>query len=100
LSLFAKGLWRDTDSEEDRVELGVAVILLLEIVLRFFSDWRGFRKSKQNWTDLFLALITCIIQLPLIHNSGRIYEWLTLFQILRVYRVVWAIPITRNLLVC
>lgn len=88
-----------TDFLKDKVELGVTVILLLEIVFRFLSDWRGFRKSKQNWTDLFLALVTCIIQLPPIHNSGRVYEWLTLFQILRVYRVVWAIPITRILLV-
>lgn len=84
---------------KDRVELGVTALLMLEILFRFLSDWRGFRKSKQNWTDLTLALITCIIQLPPIHNSGRVYEWLTLFQILRVYRVVWAIPITRDLLV-
>ncbi|KAH0603703.1 uncharacterized protein H6S33_007362 [Morchella sextelata] len=83
---------------EDRVELGVTVILSVEIVLRFLSDWRGFRRSKQNWADLALVVITCIIQLPPIHNSGRVYEWLTLFQILRVYRVVWAIPATRNLL--
>lgn len=84
---------------KDRVELGVTALLMLEIMFRFLSDWRGFRKSKQNWTDLSLALVTCIIQLPPIHNSGRVYEWLTLFQILRVYRVVWAIPITRDLLV-
>lgn len=87
------------DDIEDRVELGVTVILSVEIVLRFLSDWRGFRRSKQNWADLALVVITCIIQLPPIHNSGRVYEWLTLFQILRVYRVVWAIPATRNLLV-
>ncbi|CAZ82135.1 unnamed protein product [Tuber melanosporum] len=80
------------------VELGVTLVLALEILLRFMADWRNFRRKTRNLVDLALALITCIIQIPPIHKSGRIYDWLTLFQILRVYRVVWAIPVTRNLL--
>jgi len=84
---------------EDLVELGVTLVLVLEILFRLMADWRNFHKKTRNLVDLALALITCIIQTPSIHKSGRIYDWLTLFQILRVYRVVWAIPVTRNLLV-
>jgi len=84
---------------EDAVELVVTLALLLEILFRFMADWRNFHKKTRNLVDLALALITCAIQIPSIHRSGRIYDWFTLFQILRVYRVVWAIPVTRNLLV-
>jgi len=84
---------------EDTVELGVTLVLVLEILFRFMADWRNFHRKTRNLVDLALALITCAIQIPFVHRSGRIYDWLTLFQILRVYRVVWAIPITRNLLV-
>ncbi|KAA8897862.1 Ion transport protein-domain-containing protein [Sphaerosporella brunnea] len=82
----------------DQVELAVTVFLFFEIVLRSVADWRGFHKKRRNWVDLFLAVITAIILLPPIKNSGRPYDWLTIFQILRVYRLVWAIPVTRNLL--
>jgi ABC-type bacteriocin/lantibiotic exporter with double-glycine peptidase domain len=84
----------------DQMELFVTMILLFEIVFRFVSDWRGFHTQRRNWVDLFLAVVTAIILLPPIKNSGRPYDWLTIFQILRVYRLVWAIPVTRNLLVC
>ena len=50
-----------------------------------------------NCVDLFLVVATCIIQIPPIHNSS-VYGWLTIFQILRIYRVIIAIPLTRNLL--
>lgn len=83
----------------DRVELGVTILLFIEILLRFISDWRTFHRKKRNWVDLLLATMTCIILLPPVKSSGRAYAWLTLFQILRVYRLVWAIPVTRILLV-
>ena len=76
----------------------VTCVLVGEIVLRFLSDWRNFYKGKRNWVDLGLAIITAIIQIPQIHNSGQIYAWLTFFQIIRIYRVVLAIPITRDLI--
>ena len=56
------------------------MIMLLEIILRFFSDWRDFRHHRQNWIDLFLAVITTVMQIPSIHNSGAPYAWLTVFQ--------------------
>lgn len=80
-------------------ETVVTFILLLEIILRFISDWRTFHKSKRNWVDLVLAIITTILQIPKIHNSGQLYAWLTFFQILRFYRVVVAVSLTRDLLV-
>jgi hypothetical protein len=85
----------------DATELVVTIIFDIEIVLRFiiaFPDWRTFFRKTRNVCDLFLAVSTTIIQIPAIHNSG-VYGWLTIFQILRVYRVILAVPITRNLLV-
>ncbi|CAG8456859.1 12434_t:CDS:10 [Rhizophagus irregularis] len=54
--------------------------------------------STKNIVDFTLAIVTCIIQLPFIKESV-IYPYLTLFQILRVYRVIVAIPRLRDLLV-
>ncbi|KAJ5767209.1 uncharacterized protein N7511_004825 [Penicillium nucicola] len=82
----------------DTTETVVTLLFLVEIILRFASDWRVFHHRRRNLTDLLLVIITCIIQLPPIHNSGRAYTVLTLFQILRVYRVVLAFPVTRKLI--
>ncbi|KXG46896.1 Voltage-dependent calcium channel, alpha-1 subunit [Penicillium griseofulvum] len=82
----------------DTTETVVTIILLVEIILRFASDWRMFHRKRRNLTDLLLVVITCIIQLPPIRNSGRAYTVLTLFQILRVYRVVLAFSVTRKLI--
>ncbi|OJJ35434.1 hypothetical protein ASPWEDRAFT_40623 [Aspergillus wentii DTO 134E9] len=79
-------------------EIVVTFVLLFEITLRFVSDWRRFHKKRRNWFDLGLAIVTCIIQIPAIRDSGRPYSVLTLFQIIRVYRVVLAFPVTRNLI--
>lgn len=81
----------------DISETIVTLALLVEIIFRFASDWRNFHKSKRNLFDLFLAVVTAVIQIPAIHNSGTPYAWLTIFQILRIYRVVLAVKITREL---
>ncbi|KAH0551448.1 hypothetical protein GP486_007337 [Trichoglossum hirsutum] len=39
------------------------------------------------------------MQIPPIHNSGAPYAWLTVFQIMRIYRVVLAVSLTRELIV-
>jgi len=83
----------------NNTETAVTLLLLFEIVLRFIVDRRHFFRRKSNNVDLFLAVITTIIQIPAIHNSGQPYDWLTIFQILRVYRLVLAIPMTRKLIV-
>jgi voltage-dependent calcium channel len=79
-------------------ETGVTFMLLLEILLRFITDWRNFFYSRRNLFDLGLAIITAIIQIPEIRNSGQAYAWLSFFQILRVYRVVMAFTLTRDLI--
>lgn len=96
---YSSTISRRTARLLDRVELGVTVVLFIEILLRFVSDWRAFHRNKRNWVDLLLATMTCIILIPSVKNSGRAYAWLTIFQILRVYRLVWAIPVIRILLV-
>jgi voltage-dependent calcium channel len=80
-------------------ETVVTLLLLVEIFLRFLVDYRNFFKKKHNWADLSIAIITTIMQIPQIHNSGAPYAWLTIFQIIRIYRVVLALPITRDLII-
>ncbi len=85
----------------DTTESVVTLILLAEILLRFIVDWRHFLKSRRNLTDLMIAIITTVIQIPAIKRAhgGRAYAWLSIFQIMRVYRVVLAVPVTRDLIV-
>ncbi|KAJ4523500.1 calcium channel protein [Exophiala dermatitidis] len=78
-------------------ETVVTLLLLIEIILRFLCDWRHFFRGKRNCFDLFLAVVTTIIQIPPIRNSGAAYDWLTAFQIARIYRVVLAVRVTREL---
>ncbi|KNG51313.1 calcium channel subunit cch1 [Stemphylium lycopersici] len=84
----------------DATETIVTLILFVEIIIRFIVDWRHFFRSKRNIVDLMIAIITVIIQLPAIKtaHNGKAYAWLTIFQILRVYRVVLAVPMTRDLI--
>lgn len=79
-------------------EIVTTFLLLFEIIIRFASDWHGFHRKTRNLVDLGLATITTVILLPSIRNTGQPYAWLTVFQILRIYRVVWAVPITRELI--
>lgn len=84
----------------DNTEVLVTLILLLEILIRLVVDWRHFFHSKRNIADLSIAIITSVIQIPVIKDShdGKAYAWLTIFQIMRVYRVVLALPMTRDLI--
>ncbi|ETN46798.1 uncharacterized protein HMPREF1541_00987 [Cyphellophora europaea CBS 101466] len=88
--------WRETFIMN--TETVVTLLLAVEIVIRFAGDWRHFHQSKRNWADLFLVIITLITQIPPIRNSGEAYAWLTTFQIARIYRVVLAVRVTRELL--
>jgi len=82
-------------------ESGVTFLLLVEILIRFATDWRHFFYSKRNITDMLIAIVTAVIQIPAVKEShgGRAYAWLTFFQIIRIYRVVLAVPMTRDLVV-
>ncbi|KAH8919447.1 hypothetical protein BT69DRAFT_1246450 [Atractiella rhizophila] len=84
----------------DKVELVFTIIFAAEILLRFFSylpDWRSFFYRAANIADTAIAIITLIIQIPVIKNSEA-YPWLTVFQILRFYRVILAVPRMKPLL--
>ncbi|KAF4510443.1 hypothetical protein G6O67_002330 [Ophiocordyceps sinensis] len=78
-------------------EVIVTIVLDVEIVLRFAAYWRKFHLSWRNLFDLGLAVITTVILIPPIRHS-RAYQWLSVFQILRVYKIVLAIPVTRGLI--
>ena len=85
----------------DVTETIITLALLGEILVRFIVDWRNFFKSRRNVTDLMIAIITTVIQLPAVKaaHGGRAYAWLSIFQIMRVYRIVLAVPVTRDLIV-
>ncbi|EXJ66309.1 uncharacterized protein A1O5_10461 [Cladophialophora psammophila CBS 110553] len=78
-------------------ETVVTFLLLLEIIMRFLCDWRRFFHGKRNCVDLLLAIVTTAMQIPVIRNSGQPYAWLSAFQIARIYRVVLAVRVTREL---
>jgi hypothetical protein len=80
-------------------ETAVTWILVSEIILRFALEWRTFHHSKQNLTDLGLAIITSLMQIPSFQRAGRAYTWFTAFQIARSYRIFWAISPVRELMV-
>lgn len=78
-------------------EIVATLLLDIEIILRIAVDTRDFHRSWRNLFDLGLAVATSIILIPPIAHS-KAYPWLSLFQILRVYRIVLAIPVTRKLI--
>ncbi|KAI9323588.1 Ion transport protein-domain-containing protein [Dichotomocladium elegans] len=84
----------------DRAELGFTLAFLGEIIIRFCAEWPTWKKffhPKTNRVDLLIAIVTCIIQIPPIHDNRVVYAWLTGFQIIRIYRIVLAIPRLRTL---
>ncbi|KAI0404915.1 ion transporter [Xylaria palmicola] len=101
--IFAQG-WRSSNMTPGRENfINVSTILVtalldVEIAIRIVANWKSFHRNKRNLVDLFLAVVNTIILLPRIRESGQPYAWLTIFQILRVYRVVLAVPITRDLI--
>lgn len=87
----------------DMLETIFSLAFLFEILLRMLAqrkDLRAFFKDRRNSTDFLISVITCIIQIPSIKQHTLVYIWFTGFQVLRIYRVVMAIPRLRNLMVC
>lgn len=80
------------------IEILVTILLDIEIFIRIVADFRGFHHHKRNIVDLVLAISTSVILLPPIQNATEVYAWLTVFQIIRVYRVVLAVPMTSKLI--
>lgn len=85
----------------DKGELALTLMFDIEIVIRvlaYLPDWRKFFYKGQNVLDLVLAIGSSIIQIPAIHKSS-VYPWLTIFQLMRFYRVILEIPRMKPLLV-
>ena len=82
-------------------ELAITIAFDVEIIARFATylpDWRDFFRKGRNWLDLILAIGSTIIQLPPVRSSPA-YPWLTIFQLLRFYRVILEVPRMKPLLV-
>ena len=56
------------------------------------------RSHSGYYTDLGLAIITCIIQIPVI-KAWPGYWYLTIFQLMRVHRIIFGIKPIGNLVV-
>lgn len=83
------------------LELYFTIGFDVEILIRIFAslpNWRTLGSRRQDLADITLAVVTTIIQIPVIQASEA-YPWLTIFQIARFYRVILAIPRMRRLLV-
>lgn len=95
--------FRSSEMSDDRerlidvAETVVTIFLDVDMVLRILVNSRDFHRSWRNLFDLLLAFVTSIILIPPVRSS-KAYPWLTVFQILRAYRVVLAIPVTRTLI--
>jgi hypothetical protein len=77
-------------------EFIVSLVLLTEIAIRISIDWRHFLNHKRNILDLTIALVTTVITIPGIGLSEVVCASLSLFQVLRIYRLVLAAPFTRT----
>lgn len=78
-------------------EVSTVLILDIEIALRFFCRSRPHRRSLRDWTDLIIAVVTTGLLVPILHHSGRLYDWLSVMQVMRAYRVVLAFSVVRTL---
>lgn len=98
---------READMSENwhkflyRFESVFTAIFVGEIVMRFclyYPDFKLFFSSKRNLFDLFLAVVTGIIIIkPIKEAMGHTYYWLTVFQVMRFYRVVISVNATSSL---
>ncbi|KAI1436294.1 ion transporter [Xylaria sp. CBS 124048] len=102
--IFAQG-WQSPDMSKQlerfiNVSTFIVTALLdVEIIIRILANWRHFYRNKRNVVDLVLAVANTIIILPPIRlYHPQTYAWLTIFQIVRAYRVVLAVPATRDLI--
>ncbi|KAG0229344.1 calcium channel protein [Actinomortierella wolfii] len=85
----------------ERIEFWFTIAFAVDIIIRFLvylPKPKSFFKSKKNCMDLFLAIVTLIIQIGPIRNSSA-YKYLTVFQVLRIYRPVIYVERLRSLIV-
>ncbi|RKP28983.1 hypothetical protein METBISCDRAFT_10579, partial [Metschnikowia bicuspidata] len=100
--------WREFGMSETRaltlyrMEAAFTGVFFGEIMVRLalhLPHWREFFHEPRNVFDLFLALVTSVIVLgPVKTRLGHTYYWLTVFQLMRFYRVAFAFRWTGDLL--
>lgn len=81
-------------------ELFTTCLLAIEIVSRFIlylPRVKLFISSPMNCIDTTLAVATVLILLPSVQSQPILYGWLSIFQILRFYRITVAIGFIRDL---
>ncbi|KAF9193354.1 calcium channel protein [Haplosporangium sp. Z 767] len=83
----------------DDAEVAFTLFFLLEICVRIagHSTWKLFWKKKSNRVDLFLAISTSLLLLPVV-REWEWYRYLTIFQVARAYRLIPVIPGVRDLM--
>ena len=97
-SLRSASMSRSREDFINTAEVVATILLDVEIAIRFAADWRRSHRSWRNVVDFILAVTTTLILIPPIRGT-RAYQWLTVFQILRVYRLVLALSVTRKLII-
>ncbi|KAF9942606.1 calcium channel protein [Mortierella alpina] len=83
-----------------QIELWFTLAFAVDIVIRLLvclPKPNEFLKSRKNMVDLFLVVTTLIIQIPPIRRS-HVYMYLTVFQVLRIYRPIIYIERLRSLI--
>lgn len=66
-------------------------------LLTYGRDWSLFFESGRNPFDAFLAVVNSILMLPYLQKTP-IYPWMTIFLLMRWYRIILAIPPLRPLI--
>ncbi|KAK3818697.1 MAG: Ion transport protein-domain-containing protein [Benniella sp.] len=84
----------------EQAELWFTLLFTVDIAIRFTvwpSTSKKFFSSRKNITDLFLVVTTLIIQIPPIRNSSA-YRYMTIFQVMRIYRPIMYVESLRLLI--
>lgn len=82
----------------DNAQLWFTILFAAEVAIRFTVYPKQFFASKKNNFDVFLVIVTLIIQIPVIRHSHA-YTYLTIFQVMRIYRPMIFIQSLRDLIV-
>ncbi|KAF9959783.1 calcium channel protein [Mortierella alpina] len=83
-----------------QIELWFTLAFAVDIAIRLLvclPKPSQFLSSRKNMVDLFLVVTTLIIQIPPIQKS-HVYMYLTVFQVLRIYRPIIYIERLRSLI--
>ncbi|KAG0053161.1 calcium channel protein [Gryganskiella cystojenkinii] len=84
----------------NRAELWFTIAFAVDIVIRILvclPKPGDFFDSKKNLVDFILAVVTLVIQIPTIHRS-HVYVYLTVFQVVRIYRPIIYVERLRSLI--